>query len=386
MEITAAASRQGYTRPTNCIVTVLALVLVASADAATIFDGLSLSKNNAKDAEPWELVEWPDETRFHGMSYSPFGFGHDVLCPPWEEKEGDSMCLSNEQVRKDMTLIRKLTKRIRTYSLYCEDATRTALEFARETDMRVMLGLWIMNDDEANEKELQRMESALNDYGDVISHITVGNEPVFILKVPEKKLADIMKHVRGVVEDLPEEKRPEGGIGTADIWNAWMDVCTVDVEVRDDFDMQAVVDESDWIGLNSHPYWGGTPAKDAPKSAIGGAKAIAEKWKKPVIITETGYPSDGAKHKPSSAPGCPSSVTTSADPSFKALETFAHGIEELSRKEEMQVYFFEPFDGEWKKRWEAENNAGEVDFNWGLMTCDRKLKPIALPPEGAYQP
>lgn len=161
-----------------------------------------------------EKTVYPDQARLYGISFSPFGLGSDVTCPPFEEKPGDSMCLSAEKARSDMSIIRMYTKRIKTYSLFCEDATVAALQFARETGMTVMLGIWIQKDETSNDAEIEKLGRVMAEYGDVVSHIMVGNEPVFILEVPEARVAQYITQVKGINNALPDGKRADGGVGT----------------------------------------------------------------------------------------------------------------------------------------------------------------------------
>jgi exo-beta-1,3-glucanase (GH17 family) len=85
-------------------------------------------------------------------------------------------------------------------------------------------------------------------------------------------------------------------------------------------------------------------------------------FERPVFVTETGFPSGGAPHKAGSG---------TAKPSVAALSAFAKQVETISRDSGMGVYFFEPFDGDWKRRWQKFE---AYDYTFGLYKCDRKLK------------
>jgi hypothetical protein len=98
-----------------------------------------------------------------------------------------------------------------------------------------------------------------------------------------------------------------------------------------------------------------------------------------IDLFQTGGPS----FKPTSAPECPSSVTTTAIPGVKELETFMRKMEQLSRERGQAWYMFEPFDSRWKERWEAGNSVAGTDSNWGIATCDRVQKDLQLPDFGA---
>lgn len=116
---------------------------------------------------------------------------------------------------------------------------------------------------------------------------------------------------------------------------------------------------------------------------MNGAAQVLARYGKKVIITETGYPSGGPSFKPPSTEECPSAVKTTAVPGLKATETFMRVMEQLSRDRGQEWYMFEPFDSRWKERWEADNNAGETDANWGIAGCDRVQKNLQLPSFGA---
>lgn len=316
-----------------------------------------------KDISRQKIVR---ENRFYGLSYSQFGLGDNRLCPPYN---GDGyQCLLQDQVEADVRLISTMTNRIRTYSLVCEASIHRMLEYCDENGIEVMLGVWVSNST-VNALELKRLETVLEKFGkkEFISSIVVGNEAVFEGNgASVDSLADVIENVR----ELVNKAGSKASIGTAEIYNIWNGIDTDKPGVN----MSRVVDAVDWIGLNSHPFY----ANVDPENGNGGVHvrnerdAVSNYWGgKPVRVTETGFPTRS---------GGPSSGGSTSTPSDANLERFAEQMETESRAHDIPVYFFEPFDGDWKRRWIPLH---EADYSWGLYSCDRTLKNIKLPSEGA---
>jgi exo-beta-1,3-glucanase (GH17 family) len=213
-------------------------------------------------------------------------------------------------------------------------------------------------------------------YHDSISHIMVGNEPISGQQVPPSMVADAVNCVRATVQNAGV-RIP---VGVADICPIWLNQLlssgstTVELNVSAiGQDVSAVVNAVDWIGLNTHPYYGGVDAHSGHAVEIVQQEVqdIQKKYNKPVIVTETGYPTADSPQSTSAG---------MAYPSMDGLTRYLGDIEGLSRKQQLPVYIFEPYDGDWKRRWQPYV---EADYHFGLATCDRKMKPIALPPLGA---
>jgi exo-beta-1,3-glucanase (GH17 family) len=138
--------------------------------------------------------------------------------------------------------------------------------------------------------------------------------------------------------------------------------------------LHPLVDAIDFIGLNYHPYWGGFDphsGKAAPH-VLSSAQDVSKRYnKKEVVITETGFPSEGEPH---------TTIDGTATPGVDALSLFVTDLEAVSRKEKLAVFMFEPYNGDWKRRWEPYAVA---DYNFGMATCNRVMKDIKLPPLGA---
>lgn len=370
-------------------VAVLLLLLVGGGGIATYF---AIAKKGTPDLdETTNSVAEDDETAkssasnfddkdkpvstnnlFYGMSYSPFGLGDNQLCPPYKKKGG--LCILADQVQADMRQIAAMTKRIKTYSLNCLVQTKAIVKFARDNGMQVMLGVWVDKDEELNDKELLRLREMMSEYSDpnVITHIIVGNEAVFE-GVDQDEVVRMIRRTKetiaGAGVSIP--------VGSAEIFNQWTGKADGDKKKTDP--LLDMAKELDWVGLNIHPYYSGIDPtkKDAGKSVQGAVKALEayfqdEGLSKKVYVTETGYPTEG------------SSRTTgegTAKPSVEGLSEFAQQMEDESRANGTPVYFFEPYNGDWKRRWLPFT---ELDYNFGIHDCNRNLKKgLVLPTKGA---
>jgi glucan 1,3-beta-glucosidase len=316
----------------------------------------------------------PDQKNiFYGLNYSPFGLGDNRVCPPWDSNGGQ--CLLQDQVQADMRQLAGLTKRIKIYSSTCLNASKTILNYAVKYQLEVALGVWISKNSGENEREYARFQEVLAQYAHtgVIKSIVVGNEPIFVLGMSVQQVAAAITRVRAMVKSSGSSAL----IGTAEIFNMWMkqkNPVASSSEGKAGPDMEPIVKVLDFIGLNSHPYYGGVdPVIGNGADFVHQEKyTINQYWSArghdlPVWITETGYPTEGKTYE-------------TAAPSMEGLEAYAAQIESTSREFALPVYFFEPFNGDWKRRWDPFS---EADYNFGLMTCNRDLKPIKLPPSGA---
>jgi exo-beta-1,3-glucanase (GH17 family) len=290
------------------------------------------------------------------LTYSPFGVGDSKTCGPWDPATGN-FCLGADRVATDLEIIASMTRRIKTYSINpCYDRVVQILQFARRRAMKVQLGVWMANQEGEDNYELDQMTLLVASYADVISEILIGNELVFIVKASTqyqaRRLGDARSRVLSTGKKIP--------IGCAEVWNTWWD----------NPGAKEIVAASDFIGLNSHPWWTGVDPfqTNVGQNVVDSAFAINSKWKKKVIVTETGYPSAGPAHG-------------AAQTSLGRMERAAKDIEAMSRTRNVPVYFFEPFDGDWKRRWLVSDTG--IDYHFGLRDCNRNPKSIALPPGGA---
>jgi exo-beta-1,3-glucanase (GH17 family) len=310
---------------------------------------------------------------FFGMNYSPYGLGDNRLCPPFNKVGGQ--CILADQVKADMRQISSMTRRVKTYSLNCLPQTKTILQYAKENGLTVMLGVWVDRTARKNDVELGRLVEVLGEFGGsgVITDILVGNEALFAQGASEKELLRVIKGAKSAVA-AAGAKIP---VGTAEIYSKWTGLANEDAGAGEP--LTDVAEAVDFIGLNVHPYFGGVdPVRGGGGQFVRDEQAALEAfWRekgvgKRVYITETGYPTSG--------PGRRTGMGL-ATPSVAGLTAFIQQVEDVSRSNGLPVYFFEPFNADWKRRWQSTD---EYDYNFGLATCRRELKlGLQLPSQGA---
>lgn len=174
----------------------------------------------------------------------------------------------------------------------------SAIPAAIATNTSLLLGLWCSAGDAVVNNELQALKTAISKYGTalagLIAGISVGSEdlyrnsPTGILNSenPGKNPIDIVRYINQVRDAIRGTPLAGAPIGHVDTWTAWVNGSN-----------QAVIDASDWIGVDAYPYFQKTQintisnskalfdaAFAATKAAVGG---------KPVWVTETGYPVSG---------------------------------------------------------------------------------------------
>lgn len=163
------------------------------------------------------------------------------------------------QVREDVKGIAAVTRRIKTYSSVCTNGTEAMMAEAKRQGMTVMFGVWLGADVSANLEEFRRAVYFVKRYRDVVTHVMLGNEPVFVLGLEAAFVAESVTRLRLMFE----EEDVEVPIGVADIYNMWMnegdDMRAADEiaeRVAKDRDFTSIAEVVDWAGLNSHAYWG----------------------------------------------------------------------------------------------------------------------------------
>ena len=258
----------------------------------------------------------------HGLCFSLYEDG---------QKPGD--IITEEQVRRRMEIIKPYTKWVRTFS--CTDGNEFIPKIAKEYGMKTLVGAWLGDDPEINEREVEGLIQLANEgYVDIAA---VGNEVMYRKDLTEDELLDFMSQVKEAIpKNIP--------VGYVDAYY--------------EFSARPRITEAcDVILANCYPYWESCHfdysllhMKQMFEQATDAAQG------KKVIITETGWPSQGTNLKdafPSSA---------------NAMKYFVN-TQVWSAKKDIDVFYFSSFDESWKAGPE-----GDVGAYWGLWDKDENLK------------
>jgi exo-beta-1,3-glucanase (GH17 family) len=257
---------------------------------------------------------------------------HGLCFSPYEEGQTPGDMLSEKQIRRRMEIIRPYIKWIRSFS--CTEGNELIPKIAKEYGIKTMVGAWLGKDDKVNQQEVKNLiELAKEGYVDIAA---VGNEVLYRKDLTEDELLRFIEKVKKEINHIP--------VGYVDAYY--------------EFDIKPRITEAcDVILANCYPYWEGCHCdysllyiKDMFAKATRAAKG------KKVIISETGWPSQGTN-------------LHAAMPSYENFMKYFINIQTWSKQENIEIHYFSSFDESWKVGAE-----GDVGAYWGIWDKDEVLK------------
>jgi len=259
----------------------------------------------------------------HGLCFSPYSEGQDI---------GD--ILTEEQISKRMDVITPYTKWVRSFS--CTDGNEFIPKAAREKGLKTMVGAWISDDKAQNEKEINALINLANQgHVDVA---VVGNEVLLRNELTVHEIIDYIKQVKEALPNIP--------VGYVDAYYQFSE-------------HPELVEVCDVILANCYPFWEGCHIDQASNYLKQMYNVVENASQgKPVIITETGWPSEGDK-------------TNDAEASQENALKYFINVNNWANKEGVKLYYFSSFDESWKIHHE-----GDVGQRWGIWDKNEKLKNI----------
>jgi len=206
---------------------------------------------------------------------------------------------------------------------------------AKSQGFKTALGAWIGRDTVANETEIANLISAGK--SGLADLVIVGSEVLLRGDLSEQALIAYINQVKQQLPGVP--------VAYADIYSVLLAHPNV---------MNAI----DVIFVNYYPYWEGI--------AVDQAIATIQNWHqlmlasaggKPVVVSETGWPSDGASQ------GNAIASLTNANQYFQKFIFWANA-------NNVDYFYFEAFDEPYKAKYEGSQGA-----HWGLWDSNLNLKP-----------
>ncbi len=261
------------------------------------------------------------EAKIHGLSFSPY-----------TEGQGPGTVVSEGQIRERLAFIEPYVRWIRTFS--CTDGHELIPAIAREKGLQTLVGVWLDDDHEHNELELENaIQLAKDGQVDILG---VGNEVLLRGDLSEDELLDYIRRAK--------EALPGIHVGYVDAY----------------FEFAAhprITDACDVILANCYPFWEGCPAEHAllyMKEMYRIAQAAANG--KRVVISETGWPNIGT-------------AEGGAVPSYENAIKYFVDTFQWAEAEDVEIFYFSSFDEAWKVAAE-----GDVGAFWGLWDKDGNPK------------
>ena len=257
----------------------------------------------------------------HGICFSLYERG---------QKPGD--VITRAQVERRMEVLRPHVRWVRSFA--CTDGNELVPEVAKEKGLKTLVGAWLGRDQEKNREEIAALVRLAK--AGLVDIAVVGNEVLYRKDLTEAELLAYIKEVKAQLPDTP--------VGYVDAY--------YEFAAR-----PALVDACDLVLANCYPFWE-VCAFDFSLMYMQQMYRIAQRAAKgkPVIITETGWPSKGA------------SFGTAVPSPENALKYFIN-TQKWAREDHVDVFYFSSFDEEWKVGAE-----GDVGAYWGLWDVDENLK------------
>jgi len=228
-------------------------ILVAAVFAVMTF-GLWGYMNRPDSEAPWPA-------HIQGVAFSPYAADQDPF--------GSKDIPPADQIESDLKLLENKTNSVRTYSVL--GSLGKVPEIAARHNISVALGVQLNKDKAENEQELRTGIALAHEHGNVV-RVIVGNEVLLRDDLSVDELLAYLDRARSAV------RQP---VGYADTWATWLKYPEVAKHV-------------DFIAVHLFPYWEGVDVDSAVDFCFRELKAVQDAYpKKPVIIGEIGWPSEG---------------------------------------------------------------------------------------------
>jgi GPH family glycoside/pentoside/hexuronide:cation symporter len=258
----------------------------------------------------------------HGLCFSPYLEGQDT---------GD--ILTAKQIRRRLEIITPHTQWIRSFS--CTEGNELIPKISKEKGLKSLVGIWISNDKERNEKEIKSLIKLAKD--GLVDMAAIGNEVLHREEISEQELLQYIKRVR---EALPKSIP----VGYVDAYYQFLD-------------RPALIDACDVILVNFYPFWEGADIQHTVSYLNRMMELIQQVSNgKKIIVTETGWPSTGEN------------VEAAIPSKMNAMKYFIN-TQEWAQEQDIDLFYFSSFDESWKVRQE-----GAVGAAWGIWGKNEKLK------------
>lgn len=257
----------------------------------------------------------------HGICFSMYEDG---------QKPGD--IITPEQVNRRIQIIKPYAKWVRSFS--CIEGNEYIPRIAKQNGMQTLVGAWLGDDLEKNEKEIESLILLAKE--GCVDIAAVGNEVMYRKDLSEEQLIDYILRVKKALPNIP--------VGYVDAY----------YEFSHRPNITAVCDV---ILTNCYPYWEGCPIEYSFHHMVSMFESAKNAGNgKRVIITETGWPSEGGSLKGAIANN------------ENAMRYFIESIS-WTKKCNIEIFYFSSFDESWKVGPE-----GAVGAYWGLWDKNEKLK------------
>jgi glycoside/pentoside/hexuronide:cation symporter, GPH family len=247
-----------------------------------------------------------------------------------DQNPGDQ--ITEEQIVKRLGVLKGHTEWIRVFS--STNGYELIPSIAKEMGFKVLMGAWIGKDKEQNDKEVQSLIQLIRQ--GVVDIAAVGNEVLFRGDQDEAALINYINQVKKQSNGVP--------VGCVDIYGELINHPTL-------------LAACDKVLINGYPFWEGAYIEHAGvylQEMYNKVKAVANGKK--IIITETGWPSDGQ-------------AVGEAVPSKENQMLYYLEAQLWAKQAGVKLFYFSSFDEAWKMHFE-----GWAGTSWGLWDENENFK------------
>lgn len=265
---------------------------------------------------------------FYGLNFSPY---------PGAQHPGRDPSIKIDILRTRLQQVHQCTERIRTFSVR-HDADLT-VDLAADYGLRITPGAWLSRDHNGNTEAIHTLIEAAKRHPENIDGIIIGSENLLRQELSMEQLMSYLRYARAELGGLPIQ------IGYADSH----DMLKKHPEI-----IQAV----DVVYVNFYPYWEGYSIGDSIAALDRAYRdLLLISGGKPVIISETGWPSCGG-------------VVGKAVPSPQNSAQYLREFMAWANLNRVHYFYFSAFDASWKAEHEGPQGAC-----WGILTEAGEIKP-----------
>jgi exo-beta-1,3-glucanase (GH17 family)/cellulose synthase/poly-beta-1,6-N-acetylglucosamine synthase-like glycosyltransferase len=254
------------------------------------------------------------------------------------------------ELEQDLALLAQHTRRIRTYSV--ADHPNLPV-IAQKHGMQVMLGAWLDDRLDANQREVSAAIELARTHPNV-HRVIVGNETQLKAKLPPNRLAAYLDQTRSALRATPVQ------VSTAEPWHVWL--------------LQPqLAQHVDFIAIHVLPYWEKASIDLAVQTSIEQIERVQARFpNRKVVVAEIGWPSNGA-------------TLGDAEATAANQALFVRRFLQEAHRLQLDYYLIEAFDQPWKIA-----NEGRAGAYWGMWDTLRNQKfeltgPVAQDPLNAQK-
>jgi exo-beta-1,3-glucanase (GH17 family) len=248
---------------------------------------------------------------------------------------------SQAEILEDLKILAKHWALIRTYGSDRHGEDVLEVIHREKLPIKVVLGAWLgiePGSEDANARQIHNCIRLANAYKDVVAAVGVGNEILVSWSNHKIPLDRAIQYVRQVADSV-----------------------SVPVTVMDDFTFwrdggSPLAEVVDFVSMHTYPMWGGQDIDSAMAVTVRHFESVRKALPgKTIVITEAGWATytEGPMH------------ALRAGDEVKQKRYFEE-LTAWSRKNGVNVFFFEAFDEPWKGK--------GTEGHWGLFSVGRKAK------------